>query len=101
MDGSVTMKAENFAIEVNGQTLQVMGMRGNVVGMLTNRHRQSETLGMKSPADAVVLFDGSSVDEWHEAKLESQSATGSVTPRYNGNTVSQVQLQSKEYRWLH
>lgn len=65
---SVLMKADSFSIAVNGKQLSVLGPDGNQLGRLEKVIRKSNTLGEKPPPEATVLFDGSNIDQWVNAK---------------------------------
>jgi hypothetical protein len=87
-DGVAKITAERFRLEVDGQTLKVFSLEGNSFGALKKVHRKSPTLGMKPPQNAIVLFDGTSLDGWENAKLVEGNllgATGCSTKRSFGN----------------
>ena len=59
---------------------------GEEVGVLPRIVRESPTLGQKPPEDAVVLFDGSSVDGWKPGRLGED---GTLIPKANSKHLFQ------------
>jgi hypothetical protein len=68
-DGETTFKAEKWTAKLSGGDLALTGSGGESLGSLVKVARKSPTLGEKSPAGAVVLFDGSSADQFQGGKL--------------------------------
>uniref|UniRef100_A0A7C4QS98 DUF1080 domain-containing protein n=1 Tax=Schlesneria paludicola TaxID=360056 RepID=A0A7C4QS98_9PLAN len=62
---SATIAREEMTVQVNGEK-----------GVLQKIERQSPTVGMKPPAGAIVLFDGTNVDAWEPGKLEADMLMG-------------------------
>jgi hypothetical protein len=62
---SATIAREEMTVHVNGEK-----------GVLKKIERQSPTVGMKPPAGAIVLFDGTNVDAWEPGKLEADMLMG-------------------------
>lgn len=69
----VDMEADEFSLKIDGSNVQVFGDDGALLGSLEKVHRKSKTLGVKPPSEALVLFDGTSVDLWEDAKLVDSS----------------------------
>ena len=77
-DSTVTMETDDFYIEIDGKALTVFDNNGGELGALKKVVRKSETLGMKPPENAIVLFDGKSTDHWIDAKLVNKQFLGAT-----------------------
>jgi hypothetical protein len=77
-DGVVRMDADNFYITVDGESVRVFTSDDNELGALKKVERKSKTLGKKPPKDAIVLFDGTSVKQWHNGKLVQKKLLGAT-----------------------
>lgn len=67
--GVVKFQGEGISAEVAGGQITIKNADGNMLGTLMRVQRESSTLGMKPPQGAIVLFDGSSADNFENGKL--------------------------------
>jgi hypothetical protein len=83
-NGVAVFEAEHFLARADGQTLKIETTDGEEVGTLKRVERTSPTLGQKPPEGAVVLFDGTNVDQWNNGRLTDEhclAATGTDTKK--------------------
>ncbi|MHB8973935.1 MAG: 3-keto-disaccharide hydrolase [Pirellulaceae bacterium] len=67
--GMTRFHADRWDAEIKDGVLTVRTASGDPVGTLKKVERKSPTLGAKPPQGAIVLFDGSSVDNFSDAVL--------------------------------
>ena len=80
-DGAVIFKAGEASAELREGTITIRDGSGNTLGECKKTLRQSPTIGLKAPADAVVLFNGSSADNFHGGKLDGNLLVQGVTSK--------------------
>jgi hypothetical protein len=79
-----------FTVEVRGKELDVFGSDGKKLGTLSKLRRESRTLGMIPPKDAVVLFDGKNVDNFQNGKMVEDQYLGigcTSRPAFQSHTL--------------
>jgi 3-keto-disaccharide hydrolase len=68
-DGVVTFESEHARGEIKDGKLRVLTPNGEVLAELKKIERTSPTLGARPPAGAVVLFDGTSAEQFSPGKM--------------------------------
>lgn len=80
-DGAVIFKAGDVSAELRDGTITIRDGSGNTLGECKKTLRQSPTIGLKAPAEAVVLFNGSSADNFNRGKLDGSLLVQGVTSK--------------------
>lgn len=75
-DGVTTIEGDFRRGRLVDGVVSITDADGNKVGELKRVARTSPTLGAKPPTDAVVLFDGSTVDKWNGGRLTEDGLLG-------------------------
>jgi hypothetical protein len=102
-DGQLQEGVVTFAVPGNDKAtaslasdmLTVKDGSGKVLGTLAKLSRQSPTLGAKPPAGAVVLFDGTSADQWNKGEMTPDHllVQGAVSKRQFGDTTYHLEFR--------
>jgi len=64
--GTVCFSANGWSAQLKGNDIQLLDFKGTPIGQLSRIHRASPTLGAPPPPDALVLFDGKSVEAFQK-----------------------------------
>lgn len=73
-DGATTLSGGDWKARIVGEVLTLE--QAGKTGECKKINRQSPSLGAKPPANAVILFDGSNVDQWNPGKMEEGNLMG-------------------------
>jgi len=96
-DGDVTtFTADDWTATIKGGELTVVE-GDNTLGTLKKVMRKSETLGAEPPEEAIVLFDGSSVDGWENGKLvegKYLAASGTTSKETMGDHTMHLEFRT-------
>ena len=65
----VVLTGEELTAEISNGHLLLKSARGNTMGSFPRVIRKSPTLGKRPPHNAIVLFDGTSADEFHNGRM--------------------------------
>ena len=68
-DGAVTFKYEKGVAELKGGKMTITTSDGDKLGELSKVERKSDTLGKAAPEGAVVLFDGTTPDNFKGGRM--------------------------------
>lgn len=95
IDGVTTLRHEHgSAIITNGQ-MRVLDVDGQEIGQLQRVERESPTLGLAAPEDALVLFDGTSKEEFKRATLRDHLLmAGTVSNRSFGDCTLHLEFRT-------
>ena len=73
-DGATNLSGEGFEASITNGTVALK--QGEKSGELKRLHRESITLAKSAPEGAVVLFNGTSVDQWEPGKMAETGMMG-------------------------
>ena len=96
VEDTVVFMVENGKVTATDGKLSVT-RNGNPLLALVKVERKSPTLGKKPPADAIVLFDGSSAEAWENGKLVADrwlGATNAATQQKFGDHHLHIEFRT-------
>lgn len=88
--GVVTFVGKYADGTINDGVMTVVDKEGKSLGQIQRVMRKSPTLGAKPPAGAIVLFDGSSADQWEGGRVTADGLLLEGTtskPRFGSHKV--------------
>lgn len=77
-DGATSFEGDDWTASVKDGVLSIVEKSGKKLGDLKKVERKSPTLGAKPPAGAIVLFDGTSADNFKNGKLIEGNLLGAT-----------------------
>lgn len=80
-DGGVTFKTDEASAEIRDGLMTIRNADGDKIGECKPTVRKSSTLGAKPPEGAVVLFDGSTAENFVGGKLDGDLLVQGVTSK--------------------
>ena len=95
-DGKINAVIEGAEIVVSDGIMTVTS-EGQVIGVLNKVQRESPTLGAKPPANAIVLFDGTSADNFQNGKLVDDkylAASNAASKRKLGDHQMHIEFRT-------
>ena len=79
--GTVIIKGEQALVQIKDGTATILNNDGVKLGEFKKITRESDTIGKKPPQGAVVLFDGSTADNFQGGKLDGNLLVQGVTSK--------------------
>ncbi len=79
-DGKVQVTGNEWTATIDGESLVVISGDGKEVAKLKKVNRESPTLGAKAPEGAIVLFDGTTADNFNNGKLIEEKLLAASNP---------------------
>jgi hypothetical protein len=86
-NGKLAFEADGMKGETDGRSFTGGGIRGESTFRMEKVIRTSPTLGRQAPEGATILFDGSNLDAWSDAKGWSVADDGSMLVDRKGEDI--------------
>ncbi len=93
-EGRLAFEGDDYTYQVENGTIQVGHEERGSLGALERTFRTSPTLGLGAPEGAVVLFDGTDVDQWRDGATITDDgllAQGARTAKEYGDIFVHVE----------
>ena len=87
-DGTLTAKVENATLKIKDGVATIHNSDAVKYGEFKKVTRESSTMGKKPPQGAVVLFDGSTADNFHGGKLDGNLLVQGATSKQKFQSYS-------------
>lgn len=65
----LVLNGDEITAIISDRHVDLTSSSGNLLGRFPKKHRKSPTLGQRPPANAIVLFDGTSVEHFKNGKM--------------------------------
>ncbi|MEK6262218.1 MAG: DUF1080 domain-containing protein [Planctomycetota bacterium] len=80
-DGTLTIKGEKASVQIRDGVATIQNNEAAKLGECKKVNRESSTMGKKPPQGAVVLFDGTTADNFQGGKLDGNLLVQGVTSK--------------------